>query len=192
MTDFHAFTIRYNGLTRRITTEIVLTFGFDPAQPPVDPVLEHHTTALWDTGATQSVITRATAEALQLIPVGQTLVNHAGGCSQANTYVVNVILPNKVGFIGVLVSECPDVVGNFGAIVGMDIISQSDFSITNVADQTWMSVRTPSIEPIDYVVEANRIRFAGTGRNDPCPCGKRDAGGKPVKFKHCHGRNAHV
>ena len=67
---------------------------------------------------TQSVITRATAEALQLVPVGQTTLNHAGGCSQANTYVVNLILPNKVGFAGVLVSECPDVVGDFGAIVG--------------------------------------------------------------------------
>jgi len=32
--------------------------------------------------------------------------------------VVNLILPNKVGFAGVLVSECPDVVGDFGAIVG--------------------------------------------------------------------------
>ncbi len=26
------------------------------------------------------------------------------------------------------------------------------------------------------------------GRNDPCPCGARDASGKPVKFKKCHGR----
>jgi len=26
------------------------------------------------------------------------------------------------------------------------------------------------------------------GRNDPCPCGAKDASGKPVKFKRCHGR----
>ena len=98
----------------------------------------------------------ATAEALQLVPVGQTTVNHAGGCSQANTYVVNLILPNTVGFAGVLVSKCPDVAGDFGAIVGMDIISQADLAITNVAGQTVMSFRTPSIQPIDYVIEAHR------------------------------------
>ena len=26
------------------------------------------------------------------------------------------------------------------------------------------------------------------GRNDPCPCGAKKADGRPVKFKHCHGR----
>ncbi len=28
------------------------------------------------------------------------------------------------------------------------------------------------------------------GRNDPCPCGATKADGKPVKYKHCHGKNA--
>ena len=26
------------------------------------------------------------------------------------------------------------------------------------------------------------------GRNDPCPCGKKHSDGRPVKYKHCHGR----
>ena len=137
------------------------------------------------------MITRATAEALQLVPVGQTTVNHAGGCSQASTYVVNIILPNKVGFAGILVSECPDVAGDFGAIVGMDIISQADLSITNVGGQTVMSSRTPSIQPIDYVDRSTSDRFAGTNRNAPCPCGKQGPDGKPVKYKNCHGKDNH-
>lgn len=30
---------------------------------------------------------------------------------------------------------------------------------------------------------------AEIGRNDPCPCGKKDpATGKPIKYKKCHGR----
>jgi len=29
--------------------------------------------------------------------------------------------------------------------------------------------------------------FAGVGRNDPCPCGARDAEGKRLKYKKCHG-----
>ena len=28
------------------------------------------------------------------------------------------------------------------------------------------------------------------GRNDPCPCGATHPDGRPVKYKHCHGKNA--
>ncbi len=27
------------------------------------------------------------------------------------------------------------------------------------------------------------------GRNDPCPCGAKKADGRPIKYKHCHGKN---
>ena len=27
------------------------------------------------------------------------------------------------------------------------------------------------------------------GRNDPCPCGAKKEDGRPIKYKHCHGRN---
>ena len=30
---------------------------------------------------------------------------------------------------------------------------------------------------------------AKAGRNDPCPCGAVKSDGRPVKFKHCHGKN---
>jgi uncharacterized protein YecA (UPF0149 family) len=72
-------------------------------------------------------------------------------------------------------------VGNFQVIVGMDVITLGDFSITNVSGLTMMSFRTPSLVAIDYVVEANRLTYAGVGRNAPCPC----KSGK--KFKKCHG-----
>lgn len=30
---------------------------------------------------------------------------------------------------------------------------------------------------------------AKIGRNDPCPCGAKHADGRPMKYKHCHGKN---
>jgi preprotein translocase subunit SecA len=33
------------------------------------------------------------------------------------------------------------------------------------------------------------IRKGKIGRNDPCPCGAKYPDGRPVKYKHCHGRN---
>jgi hypothetical protein len=176
---FHAFKIKYNGRTNRITTNIKISKAFDPAQRPDPPFPEHETTALWDTGATRSILTKETVAALQLEPVGTTIVKHYKGSSESNTYLVNIFLPNNVGVVGLLVTESKDIVGDFGAIIGMDIITMGDFAVTNVNNQTCMTFRIPSIQEIDYVLEANRIKYAGVSRNQPCPCGS----GK--KFKKC-------
>lgn len=90
---------------------------------------------------------------------------------------------------GVTVTECAIETGDFGAIIGMDLIGLGDFAITNRSGKTWMSFRVPSIEAIDYVQEANHIKFSGVGRNDPCPCGKRTGNGKPMKYKNCCARS---
>lgn len=182
---FHACTIKHNGLANRIITPVGLCQAFDPSKNPLPnyPILQ--TTALWDTGATSSVITEATALALNIPPVGTVMVKHAGGMSPSDTYLLNFILPNNVGIYGVQVSKCHDIAGDFGAIIGMDIISKGDFAITNVNNKTCMSFRFPSIHTIDYVEEANKLKLIKSlpkvGRNDPCPCGS----GK--KYKKCHG-----
>jgi predicted aspartyl protease len=107
--------------------------------------------ALWDTGATGSVITAATAKELKLTAVGSATVNHVDGQSKTSTYLVNLFLPNRVAFPGVLVSECKD--SDFGVIIGMDIITQGDFAITNLDSKTWLSFRIPSTQAIDYVAD---------------------------------------
>jgi hypothetical protein len=182
---FHACTIKHNGITNRIITPVGLCQAFDPAQNPISNYPVHQTNALWDTGATKSVITEATAAALNIPPVGTVMVQHAGGEDLPDTFLLNFLLPNNVGVYGVLVSKCKDIAGNFGAIIGMDIICKGDFAITNVGNKTCMSFRYPSIHTIDYVEEANRLktisRMPKVGRNDPCPCGS----GK--KYKKCHG-----
>lgn len=186
-TDFHACTVQYDGRADRIITPVMILAAFDPEKGE-KPGPQVESKGLWDTGATSSVITAATALTLKLSPVGVIKVNHAGGTSDSKTYLVNIGLPNGVGAKGVLVSECKDIAGNFGAIIGMDIICRGDFAITNADGTTCMSFRTPSIRRVDYVEEANSIKFAGVGRNDPCPCGKKDGNGKAIKFKRCHGK----
>lgn len=184
-TTFHAFTATHNGITDRIITPVSIYKAFDPSKTQNPSFQPYETSALWDTGATKSVITHITAQAIGLVPVGITTVNHAGGSSRSNTYIVNIWLPNKVGFAGVLVSECPDVAGNFGAIIGMDIIMKGDLSLTNFDGQSCMTFRTPSMHKIDYVADANRLKFSDVNRNAPCPCGKKNSHGKPIKFKNC-------
>jgi len=184
---FRAFTIKHSGLVNRIITEVGLTPAFDPKAPPSPLPSLVPTSALWDTGATGTALTPSVVSKLGLIPTGMAIVGHAGGSSPSNTYLVNLYLPNNVAIAGVPVTECAET-AQFGAIVGMDIICEGDFAVTNVARQTWFSFCVPSIRGIDYVQELNKVVFAGVGRNEPCPCGQRDAQGKRVKFKRCHGR----
>lgn len=179
--DFQAFTIQHSRITSRVITEISVSPAFDAANPP-NPIPAHlDTKALWDTGATNSMISAGLAKALALPSVGKANLVHAGGAGVSERYVVNFGLPNKVAIQGVLVTEFPETHKDFGAIIGMDVISLGDLSITNVSGKTVLSFRTPSCEVIDYVVQAKKLRFAGVGRNAPCPCGS----GK--KFKKCHG-----
>lgn len=186
--NFQAFTLRANGgLLREIVTDAAVSEAFTPASkvaaPPAGTIVVH---ALWDTGATGSVVTRATAQRLNLKPTGITRVLHAGGASEEPTYMVNFILPNRVGIQNVRVTECENA-DKFDVIIGMDIISHGDLAITNVAGKTTFSFRVPSTETIDYVADAERLKAEArvwpmAGRNEPCPCGS----GK--KYKHCHGK----
>jgi aspartyl protease len=183
---FQALTIKYRGIASRIVTDVLISDAFDPAHPPTPPLKKETTKALWDTGANRSAITPSLAKALGLASTGTQIVGHFGGSSLKPTYLVNVYLSDSVMIYGVIVSEC-DETPNFGFILGMEIITSGDFSITNVAGKTCMSFRCPSIAEIDYFKEHSKIQFAGVGRNDPCPCGKKDASGNAVKFKKCHG-----
>lgn len=185
---FHAFTTKYSGRVDRIITPVAVFPAFDPTQSQQTPIQRLDTTSLWDTGATNSAVTQKTAQALDLVPVRQATLGHAGGSSLCNVYMVNLILPNNIGIVGTPVNECNDAAGDFGAIIGMDIITRGDLAITNVDSHTWVTFRFPSVQHVDYVAEAQKINFSGVGRNAPCPCGKQDSHGKPVKFKNCHGK----
>ncbi len=149
-----AFTIKYQGKANRIVSGIGITPLFDTREFNGEklpyPIL--NTRALWDTGSTRSVLTSQTVKDLGLTPVGMVTVNHAGGTNRSNTYLVNVFLPNRVILSGIQVSECID--SDFGAIIGMDIITLGDFSITNAGKRTWMSFMIPSGGHIDFSVDS--------------------------------------
>lgn len=186
-TNFQALTVTSNsGRLARIVTDIGVSVAFDP-HTSTGPAPEiHRTTAIWDTGASRSVITNETARALCLVPSSMARMSHAGGMDDVNGYLVNFYLPNGLNILGAEALEMKNSL-DCGVLIGMDIITLGDFAITNVGGVTKVSFRYPSIAEVDFVVESNRInsavkRDAGIGRNEPCPCGS----GK--KYKNCHGR----
>ncbi len=140
---------------------------------------------LWDTGATASMITSAAAKKLGLVPRGIRRVKGVHGERTVLSYAIRLILNNTDVKFDLSVAECdelsPD--GAVEILIGMDIISQGDFAVSNKNGITVMTFRIPSVQRIDFVeLQKKKQPFVASmnpGRNDPCSCGS----GK--KFKHC-------
>lgn len=178
-----AFTQRYEGITNVLRSECIVSQAFDPnsQQQPVTCKV----TCIWDTGATNSVISPRLAQVLKLLPSGRVPVNDASGTKISNTYMVNVMLPNNVGIPFLQVTE--GVLLGFDMLIGMDIISQGDFSISCPGGKTVFSFQLPSTHEVDYVdgkmIQTPLVNTTKEpGRNEPCPCGS----GK--KYKQCCGK----
>ncbi len=104
--------------------------------------------ALWDTGATNSVITERVVQECNLVPTGKTFVYGVNGRHLADTYVISIQLQGVVLFPYVGVTK-----GDFlGAdvLVGMDIINQGDFAVINRNGQTRFAYRVPSQGGINF------------------------------------------
>jgi len=142
------------GLLRMICGQCNVCKGFNPTTGgPHPPFVEFK--AIWDTGATGSVITQAVVDRCGLAPIGVTQVNGIHGSKQSEKYLVNIGLPNGVGFAGIQVTR--GTMLGVDVLIGMDIITKGDFAITNKDGKTTFSFRIPSEKTIDYVKEHNQI-----------------------------------
>lgn len=185
MQQFKAFTVDYSGTASSLQTQCGVCPGVaiealaaGEKHPEVKTV-----EAIWDTGAEVSSISTRVASEMGLVSLGKAHNSTAAGFVEVDVFAVNILLPNGVNFAMVPVTG--NDLGDVDMLIGMDIISKGDFSITNVDSKTTFSFRIPSMERIDYVKEAMPkpiVKAKGPGRNDPCPCGS----GK--KYKNCHGK----
>jgi hypothetical protein len=101
----------------------------------------------------------------------------AGGERQSLIYLINIILPNNLGFPYLRVCEC-DIMGA-DVLIGMDLITLGDFAISNLNDKTSFTFRIPSLEIFDFRTLPPGVKKYKPGPNDPCPCA---SGGK---YKIC-------
>jgi hypothetical protein len=139
-----AFTIKSTGgLLRVLVTDASILVPGGGGQMNVK--------AIWDTGATGSAITDRVVSALGLVPTGMAQVHTAGGVINQNTYTIDMRLPNGVVIMGIIATCVPLLSSGSDSLIGMDVISLGDFSVTNHRGVTCMSFRTPSSHEIDYV-----------------------------------------
>lgn len=138
-----AFTSTYPGLSLQLKNKVVVVTNGKSIE--VD--------ALWDTGATNTVISHDVVSALELVPTGKRPIKTPSGSQVYNSYLVDIMLPNHVNIKDVCV--CDSEIGDqgIGALIGMDIISKGDFAVSNFAGATVFTFRIPSIRLTDYVKE---------------------------------------
>lgn len=180
----NALSRSYNRVENRIVSPATI----------IDPISgkEHESYGIWDTGATNSVITKKAVEALELPIIEYTDVRGVGGLiPDVPVYYVQIRLNNQNIVVAARVTECEDLSQDqtISLLIGMNIINQGDFSISNFQGKTVMTFRVPSLSRIDYVQEIaehnkyKRIHELNIARHvtDKCGCGS----GK--LYKNCHG-----
>jgi hypothetical protein len=171
-----SLTIAGNGILRIIQSPCGISQAFDPQKIVGQPAGTFQ--AIWDTGASATVITQKVIDQIGLKPMGMEINHTAMGPHKTEAYLVAVFLPNQVCFPSVRVTR--GVILGTDMLIGMDIITNGDFAITNLNGKTVCSFRCPSREKIDFVTAPQN----SVGRNSPCPCGS----GK--KYKQCCGKAA--
>lgn len=150
-TVYHAYTTKYDGRSQKLINDVQVAHK--------EKICD--ATALWDTGATGTCVSEELVNELGLIPTGKLNISTPSGSSIVNTYSVDILFPNKVVIKDVVV--CGTKIGEQGiqVLIGMDIITLGDFSVSNFEGKTTFSFRIPSKTETDYVKEINRENLIG-------------------------------
>lgn len=179
-----SFTTKYAGLSSVLVNDVLVSDKIlHPSEKKIDlkDIKSSSYKALWDTGATNSVITQKVIDELNLKPIGMTKVHTASHEDvDAEVYMTSIFLPNKVCMPNVRVTK-----GNIKGhdmLIGMDIINQGDFAVSNHNGKTTFSFRMPSCAEIDFIDKSQTKKYKYRKKNDPCYCGS----GK--KYKKCCGK----
>jgi predicted aspartyl protease len=153
-TKNNSFTKEYNETVKAIKTYCNVSSVFNPeylSRPNFKMPLRIEFVALWDTGATRSVISENVVKKLGLKPIGKRIVYHANGQSTVNSYDINIFLEDNIGFHALEVTQ--GILSDMDVLIGMDIILNGDFAITTSLGKPKFSFQIPSTHDIDFTKE---------------------------------------
>jgi hypothetical protein len=105
--------------------------------------------ALWDTGATGTVVSPRAVAILGLPTISEIGVWGVGGPALTTLHVIDLWLPNLV-IIPRLQVTMGFLDNDIDVLIGMDVIGRGDFAVSNFEGRTAFSYRIPSIEFTDY------------------------------------------
>ena len=145
----HAFTTKYSQRVSVLFTDIGVS------KPEYDGKPSKFR-GVWDTGATNTVISKGVVDALGLKAVRTTRNQTANGEREAGVYIVDLYLPNMVRLRGQAVID--GLLADAEVLIGMDVIGEGDFAVTHHGAGTCMTFQLPSGKHIDFVKEINQTK----------------------------------
>lgn len=184
MSGINALSRHFGSIVDCITTQAKIVNPFTNK--------ELTTIAIWDTGAQNSVITKAAASTLGLVKSGKRKIRGVHGVKEVDAYIARITLHNENISVVAEVTECDELSadGGINMLIGMNIIQQGDFVITNHSGETVMAFRKPSLETVDFVAELKeldkyeKMHRLNLGKRLPDKCGC----GSGKLYKNCHGK----
>lgn len=147
MKKIGAFTIKSPHRCDRLHSGVNLFVPGNPSKRMGKPLK-----AVWDTGATSSCISQKAVRALGLQRVSYRKIYTVNSSAEVKTYYVGLELPNYF-MTTVTASALASISDDVDVVIGMDVISRGDFSVTNVLGKTTFSFRIPSVREVDYEQE---------------------------------------
>lgn len=140
------FTKEYEVQPEAILSSVIVCPPVDLTADVTVPVHCQVDNVLWDTGATNTLISQQVVDALGLKPLNKAIISSAGGDVESWTYLVHIILPTGTAELNVqvLLNDNSD----YDVVIGMDIINSCDLCYTNKGGKSTFSLRHPSTEKI--------------------------------------------
>lgn len=148
----NAITGRFNGRQRELRCNVLVRPFTGTDQPGGASC---NCSGIWDTGATNSAITKEVAKKLSLKPIDQVETGTANGVCIFNVYLVQIVILDRITKV-VRVTEAN--LRGADMLIGMDIIGDGDFAIstdTKTGDM-YLSYQVPSQGKIDFVEKSNQ------------------------------------
>ncbi len=186
--ESHTFTIQYDQPVKMIQCKVGVSQE-SLSDSPVESDFSFHTyTALWDTGATNTVITARIFKQLKLQQIGIAIVATAAGEIDSPVCYLALKLPNGLSFPFLQATVCENMLGDADVLIGMDIIGYGDFAFSFGTCKPVMTYRAPAglhvnyrRNPIVYGNIANAKPIPVVSPSELCPCKSG------FTYEDCHG-----
>jgi len=148
----YAFDAEYSNIPRELATTAIISPY--PARHGVDGIF---TSIIWDTGATHSSLSPKIVQALGLKTIDTVIVHGINDKTRvADVVIASIFITDNMCITGkrFSVNEIPGA----DVLIGMDIIMQGDFAISNGEGKTRFSFAIPPFKnKISFTEKADRI-----------------------------------
>lgn len=106
--------------------------------------------AVWDTGSTDTVVTRRVAEELSLEDLGEEEFTCVAGVGRFQTHIASLEFKGGMRIDSITVGEFVSCGHGYDVIIGMDVIGMGEFAVSSLNGLTTFSFRLPAKEHADF------------------------------------------